>query len=327
MFPWPLGLLRYARSRLRATPPSLADMSARDDADRAALVALLRERPQGMRWQQTAMEVADTGSARALWERLWPPSLFGQDDGTDPLVHAMTDIVRWRRAGFGFLTLLDDEYPSRLREIRELPPVLFYRGTLSEDTRAVSVVGSRKASPQGTEIARTVAEALVERGITVIGGLAAGIDTAAHQAALDAGGRTVAIIGTGIARVYPAENRDLQERIAEEGLVLSQFWPDTPPRKQNFPMRNAVMSGYGQATVVVEAGEASGARIQARLAVEHGRPVILTDLVASSTEWGKRLVGRPGVHVAKGTRGVLAVIDDIVRTGEAVGDFLATVRA
>src|ERR1700744_4410475 len=100
------------------------------------------------------------------------------------------------------------------------------------------------------------------RHVTVVSGLARGIDTAAHRAALDAGGRTVAVIGTGIGRVYPAENRGLQNEIADRGLLISQFWPDAPPQKHTFLMRNATMSGYGLATVVVEAGEHSGARAQ-----------------------------------------------------------------
>lgn len=114
------------------------------------------------------------------------------------------------------------------------------------------------------------------------------------------------------ARPAGPENRTLQDQIARQGLVLSQFWPDAPPTKQSFPIRNASMSGYGLATIVVEASETSGTRIQARLAVEHGRPVILTDSVASSTEWGAALVGRPGVHVASGVSGLSASIDRIL---------------
>jgi DNA processing protein len=108
-----------------------------------------------------------------------------------------------------------------------------------------------------------------------------------------------------MARSYPAANRELQKRIIADGLVLSQFWPDAPPQPHNFIMRNAVMSGYGQATVVVEAGEKSGARAQARMAVEHGRPVILTDLVVAATQWGKQLQNRPGVYVASGLNEVM----------------------
>jgi DNA processing protein len=140
-------------------------------------------------------------------------------------------------------------------------------------------------------MAADIARALVARKMTVVSGLARGIDTAAHRAALDAGGRTVAVIGTGIGRAYPAENHALQDEIASRGLVLSQFWPDASPDKRSFPMRNATMSGYGLATVVVEAGEKSGARIQARVAVEHGRQVILTDRVVARNTWARELLG------------------------------------
>jgi DNA processing protein len=155
--------------------------------------------------------------------------------------------------------------------------------------------------------------------VTVLGGLALGIDTAAHRAALEAGGRTVCVIGTGIGRAYPAQNRDLQEEIAARGLVLSQFWPDAPPQRHNFLMRNATMSGYGLATVVVEAGEQSGSRAQARIAVEHGRPVILTSLVVDRNDWARALVGRPGVHVAGRLQAVLDVVDHLIEEPAAVG--------
>jgi len=148
--------------------------------------------------------------------------------------------------------------------------------------------------------------------VTVIAGLAAGIDTAAHRAALDARGRTVAVIGTGINKQYPAANRELHREIAARGLLLSQFWPDAPPQKHTFIMRNATMSGYGMATVVVEAGEHSGTRSQARMAVEHGRPVILTDMVVAGTSWGKELVGRPGVHVADSLQSVIETVVGII---------------
>jgi len=118
----------------------------------------------------------------------------------------------------------------------------------------------------------------------------------------------VAMIGTGIHRYYPAENRQLQDTIAQQGLLLSQFWPDAPAQKHTFLMRNATMSGYGIATVVVEAGETSGARAQARMAVSHGRPVILTDLVVEHNQWARDLRGRPGVHVANDLQTVATTI-------------------
>lgn len=199
----------------------------------------------------------------------------------------------------------------RLRDIREVPPFLFYEGDLRRDDDGMSVVGSRSASAWGLHFAADAARLLVSEGLSVIAGLAAGIDTAAHRAALDERGRTVAFIGTGISRAYPKENALLQRDIAEGGLLLSQFYPDAPPTKQTFPMRNASMSGYGLATIVVEAGEHSGTRIQARLAGKHGRPVILTGRVAANTSWGRALVGRTNVHVVADLSELKAAIAEV----------------
>jgi DNA processing protein len=295
-----------------------------DDAERAALVALLRVRPGGVTWPQMVADVADAGSARAVWGRLVPATLFEQDLDTDhALLQAGEDVARWRGADFTFLTFRDAQYPARLREVHQMPPVLFARGQLLPADRGVCVVGSRNASSEGLSFAGATASALVDQGLTVVSGLAAGVDTAAHQAALESGGRTVAVIGTGIERAYPAENAGLQGRIAADGLVVSQFWPDAAPTKQSFPMRNAVMSAYGLATVVVEAGETSGARIQARLAVEHGRPVILTRAVAAATTWGQALIGRPGVHVADAPARVIDIVHHVMDLDARVDRLLA----
>jgi DNA processing protein len=303
---------------------SADEAGAWDDAERAALVALLRFRPGGVTWPQVVADVADAGSARAVWARLVPANLFEQDPDTDhALLQAGEDVARWRGADFTFLTFRDGQYPARLREVHQMPPVLFTRGQLVPGDRGVCVVGSRDASTEGLSFARDTASALVADGLTVVSGLAAGIDAAAHEAALESGGRTVAVIGTGIQRAYPAENAALQERIAADGLVVSQLWPDAAPTKQSFPMRNAVMSAYGLATVVVEAGETSGARIQARLAVEHGRPVILTRAVAAATTWGQALVGRPGVHVADDPAQVIDIVHHVMALDARVDRLLA----
>jgi DNA processing protein len=148
-------------------------------------------------------------------------------------------------------------------------------------------------------------------GMTVVSGLALGIDAAAHRAALSAAGRTVAFLGTGIRRKYPKDNAELQDEIAAKGLVVSQFWPDAPPQKHTFLMRNAVMSGYGIATIVVEAGEFSGSRAQARMAVEHGRPVILTEHVVNANEWARALVDRSGIHVASSLSDIVAIVSTL----------------
>lgn len=280
--------------------------------EQAELVALLRERPHGLTWIQLAGTVLQHGSAAEARAHLITESLFGEDDHTMLVKAARDEVLAWHAAGLEFLSIVDERYPARVRDIQEAPPFLFARGNLVADDKAVSVVGSRKASERGLQMARAIADTLVSMDLTVVAGLAAGIDTAAHEAALALGGRTVAVIGTGINKHYPASNLRLQQRIAEAGLVLSQFWPDAPPQQHNFPMRNAVMSGYGIATVVVEAGEHSGARIQARMAVHHGRPVILSDLVVNSTEWGKELVDRPDVYVASSIVEVRAVVEKLV---------------
>ncbi len=290
-------------------------------AERAALVALLRTRPNGMSWPQIVSEVVIAGSADAVWQAHVPPTLLELEE-SDALEQASVDIAAWRADGLTFLTILDEQYPSGLRGVHQAPPVLFARGDVAPDDIAVSVVGSREASAKGLRIATDVARALVEAGVSVVAGLAAGIDTAAHRSALESGGRTVAVIGTGIRKRYPAENWALHDVIAERGLLLSQFWPDAPPRKHSFLMRNATMSGYGVATVVVEAGEHSGARAQARMAVEHGRPVILTDQVVERNVWAQRLVGRPGVHVADSVHAVMAMVSGVIGERRALDDTL-----
>jgi DNA processing protein len=308
------------------TPISGSDLSvvSWDDDERAALVALLRVQPGGASWPELVADVADAGSARAVWARAVPANLFEQDlDANEALRQAAAEVAAWRAADFTFLTFLDQAYPQRLREVHQMPPVLFARGRLLPEDRGVSLVGSRHASTHGLAFARATARALVAEGLTVVSGLAAGIDTAAHLATLDAGGRTVAVIGTGIERAYPAANAALQEQIASNGLVISQFWPDAGPTKRTFPMRNAVMSAYGLATVVVEAGETSGARIQARLAVEHGRPVILTEEVARSTPWCRSLVDQPGVHVAATPEQVVTTVQQVMELDARVNRLLA----
>jgi DNA processing protein len=304
---------------LRRMEPSYAGpIGGSTHEEHAALVALLQTRPEGLRWSEITAEVLEAGSALDVWHRLVPPTLVGPD----PLDSAAQEITRWAGQDCTLVTILDADYPARLRGIHQAPPVLFARGTLVADDPAVSVVGSRKASDRGLAIAAGVAHELVSREVTVLAGLAMGIDTTAHRTALADGGRTVAIIGTGLNKAYPAENRGLHEEIASRGLLLSQFWPDAPPQRQNFLMRNATMSGYGLATVVVEAGEQSGARVQARVAVEHGRPVVLTRLVVEQNEWAKALIGRPGIHVADSVPSVVSVIDELVAERAALGDEL-----
>jgi DNA processing protein len=185
---------------------------------------------------------------------------------------AQAELDKVTQEDLRLVTVLDEHYPSTLRLVWNLLPFVFLRGqVLDDDLRSVPVVGTRAASDDGVKRAGRMAQLLVEHEVTVVSGLARGIDTAPHTAALGAGGRTIAVIGTGINRSYPAENKDLVEGIVHRGAVVSQFWPDAPPATYTFPRRNVTMSGIAQGTVVIEASCTSGAKLQARIALEHGK--------------------------------------------------------
>ena len=288
----------------------------------AALVVLLRsgKRP----WLQYADVVEDIGSATAVLidERATKETLFEQDadspSAEQEIAKAAAEIEQWEREGMRLLTVLDPEYPDNLRTVHDRPPLIFMAGELlPRDARSIAVVGARKASTRGRDAAAAIAEHLVAAGYTVVSGLARGIDTAAHTAALAGGGRTVAVIGTGLGRAYPPENARLQRRITHTGAVISQFWPDAPPSKRSFPMRNAVMSGLSLASVVVEASERSGSRMQARLALEHGRPVFLPSRLLDQ-EWARHLAERPGAHVFQTPQEITAAVERLTSAGALV---------
>lgn len=197
------------------------------------------------------------------------------------------------KAGARLITVLDEDYPANLRVIGNLPPFLFYRGELDErDARSIAVVGTRQASEDGLRRAARMARELVEQDVVIASGLAKGVDAAAHQATLTAGGRTFAVMGTGIAApIYPAENRPLAKAIlAAGGALLSQFWPTQPPARHTFPRRNVVTSGTTLGSVVIEASSTSGAKMQARLAAEHGKHVFLIRSLADTQPWAKKML-------------------------------------
>ncbi len=172
------------------------------------------------------------------------------------------------------LTLRDPLYPRLLAEIHDPPPYLYYQGRVSaQDSRVMAMVGSRNGSPYGIKVTERLAYSLAQQGLTIASGLARGIDTAAHEGALLAKGRTVAVLGSGLDQIYPPENRKLAERIVETGMICSEFPPGTLPERQNFPVRNRIISGLSLGVVIVEAGLRSGSLITARLALEQGREV------------------------------------------------------
>ncbi|MEU3401351.1 DNA-processing protein DprA [Streptomyces filamentosus] len=211
----------------------------------------------------------------------------------DALARVDAELAAAGKAGARLVTVLDKDYPANLRVVGNLPPFLFYLGELDQrDARSIAVVGTRQASEDGLRRAARMARELVEHDVVIASGLAKGIDAAAHQATLTAGGRTFAVMGTGIAAsVYPAENRPLAKAILSAGgALLSQFWPTNPPAKYTFPRRNVVTSGTTLGSVVIEASSTSGAKMQARLAAEHHKLVFLIRSLADTQPWAKKML-------------------------------------
>jgi DNA processing protein len=269
-------------------------------------------------WSLLAREAMATRSMDDLLQGRFSEKSVAARKSSEMIRRASTDQAIWSHrvdeeleladsVGARLVTVLDESYPVNLRLIYNLPPFLFVRGTewTGNDARSVAVVGTRNPSPLGRRRADELARRLVGERVVVISGLARGIDSAAHEATIASGGRTIAVIGTGITQTYPKENSDLAERIADSGIIVSQFWPSTSPAKWTFPRRNVVMSGIAQGTVVVEASSTSGARMQARLALEHGKKVFLLKSLVTSQPWAKKFVAE------KGAREV-ASVDEIV---------------
>ena len=184
------------------------------------------------------------------------------------------EMERVLRAGVRALTWRDEDYPPRLKQIYDKPPVLYVKGDiLPGDERSVAVVGTRKPSAYGREAARKLTAEIAAGGVTIVSGLARGVDGVAHGAALDAGARTIAVLGSGVDVIYPREHAALAERIAENGAVVSEHPVGARPDAQNFPRRNRIISGATLGTLVIEAPEGSGALLTARHALEQNREV------------------------------------------------------
>jgi DNA processing protein len=221
------------------------------------------------------------------------------------------------KQGIKILTWQDDAYPQRLKEIDQPPPVLYIRGEyLPDDLFAVAIVGTRRVTPYGRQITEELSSFLASNGLTVISGLARGVDVIAHQASLKAGGRTIAVLGSGVDKIYPPEHRALAEQIMERGAIISDYAPGTPPDASNFPPRNRIISGLSLAVVVIEAGETSGALITAEFAAEQGREVFAVpgSILAPQSKGTNKLI-------QKGALPLLSVNDlmqalDITRVGE-----------
>ena len=235
-------------------------------------------------WQASAGDLRQAGLSQKIVDNLLQVrSQVSLDQVWERLQHLQVSALTWE----------DDEYPRRLKEIDQPPPVLYVRGTLQEqDDWAVAMVGTRHATAYGRQVADEVSATLARSGVTVVSGLARGVDSIAHQAALNAGGRTLAVLGCGVDVIYPPENRRLAMQIIEHGALISDYPLGTAPESQNFPPRNRLISGISQAVIVIEAGVTSGSLITATFAVEQGRDVFAVpgSILAPQSQGTNRLI-------------------------------------
>jgi DNA processing protein len=273
--------------------------------DTAAVIALLRSGRRSWNGYATALRRGDL-----------PRALLDEEQGLlaeTRVVEALAELDGWERRHIRVLSPSDPRYPANLADAPLPPPLLFIAGDLQPaDQRAVAVVGTRQPSIRGRQTARSVAQRLVDEGFTVVSGMAAGIDTIAHEAALERGGRTLAVVGTGLDHCYPAQNRALQRRIVLDGAVVSQFWPETRPSRANFPRRNTLMAGLAEASVIVEASAMSGTRIEARAALGMRRIVVLLDSLLDQP-WARDLSEQPGVRVVHSPAQAVETLQQSIR--------------
>ncbi len=219
---------------------------------------------------------------------------------------AEQEIRRTAKLGASIVTCADPGYPRNLLNIYDYPPFLYVRGSLVPDEITVALVGSRLASPYGRYVTENLSRELTLQGVTVVSGLARGIDAAAHRGALAGKGRTIAVLGCGLDLIYPPENADLAEAVAAQGAIVTEFPLGTPPNPPNFPSRNRIISGISLGVVVVEAGEKSGSLITARIAGEQGRSVFAV----------------PGAIDSAGSQGTHRLIKQGAKLVESVEDIL-----
>jgi DNA processing protein len=235
-------------------------------------------------WRAAPSDLAKAGLGAKVIERV-----IQARENVD--LEKITDQIA--RQGIQIMTWEDETYPARLREIDQPPPVLYVRGQyLPDDVFAVALVGTRRITPYGRQITEEISAFLAANGMTVVSGLARGVDAAAHTAALKAGGRTIGILGSGVDRIYPPEHRALAEQMTERGAIISDYAPGTPPDASNFPPRNRIISGLSLAVVVIEAGETSGALITAEFAAEQGREVFAVpgSILAPQSKGANKLI-------------------------------------
>jgi DNA processing protein len=249
-------------------------------------------------WQASAVDLQQAGlDRRSLTSLLEARRTLDLD----------AEVERLQRAGVHVLTWEDPDYPPHLRQVYNAPPVLYVRGRIEKrDEWAVAIVGTRRASVYGKEAAQMLSAGLARAGVTVVSGLARGIDAVAHRACLDAGGRTIAVLGCGVDTIYPQQNAHLAAEMAKQGALVSEYALGTKPEARNFPPRNRIISGLTLGTIVVEADLGSGALITADFAAEQGREVFAV----------------PGSVFARSSRGTNALIQQGAKMVCSVADVL-----
>ncbi len=232
---------------------------------------------------------------------------------------AMAEVAGARRAGCRLLALTDPGYPRLLREIPDPPPILYVRGALIADEALIAVVGSRVPTAYGLETARQISAGLARLGFAVVSGLALGVDGAAHEGALAGGGRTVAVLGSGLDNLYPPQHRSLAGRIASAGAVISEFPLKAGPDAHHFPARNRIISGMALGTVVVEATKDSGSLITARLAAEQNREVFaVPGSIHSFKSMGTHTLIRQGAILVENAQDIAAELKPQLAAPESV---------
>lgn len=265
-------------------------------------------------WHADARELKAAGLDRRALDNLMTTRSTISLDG---------EMEKIERQGAKVLTWDDPAYPSRLLNIYDPPPVLYVKGEiLDEDQWAVAVVGTRGATVYGKEATRRIAGGLARNGLTIVSGLARGIDSEAHRAALDAGGRTIAVLGSGVDVIYPAESRRLAQAVVERGALVSEYALGTRPEAGNFPPRNRIISGLSLGAVIVEAGERSGALITADFALEQGREVF----AVPGNIFRKKSMGANKL-IQQGAKPVLSVEDILEELNLTMVSQQAEVRA
>jgi DNA processing protein len=220
------------------------------------------------------------------------------------------EIDQLEHSKFQVVTQNDETYPQLLLHIPDPPPLLYIYGRLERSPNPIAVVGSRMATAYGRSTTRQISAELVQLGMVIISGMARGVDTCAHQGALSAGGKTVAVLGSGLMRIYPPENRKLFEKIAESGAVLSEFALNARPEAAHFPQRNRIISGMSWGTLVVEAAQRSGSLITARLAAEQGREVFaIPGSIQAQTARGTHNLIQQGAKLVQSARDIVEELE------------------